>query len=66
MAVHKECTNFSSGWCALKEISVDPDGPACESFTPHHSNSDGSYLALGLASMLVGGVMVCCSALKGK
>jgi len=34
MPTHKECINFSNGYCRLLNIPVDPDGPACPNFRP--------------------------------
>jgi len=33
---HMDCKNFRdlNNWCALKEIQVDPYGPACDQFQP--------------------------------
>lgn len=31
---HKDCANFKDGVCTLDNITVDPDGPACQRFTP--------------------------------
>lgn len=32
MSTHKECINFSNGYCRLFNVPVDPDGPACPNF----------------------------------
>ena len=32
MAQHKDCKNFSGGFCKLKEKEVPADGPACGAF----------------------------------
>lgn len=34
MPTHRECANFSNGFCKLYGVSVDPNGPACPNFTP--------------------------------
>jgi len=31
---HKECASFSSGFCIMSGIVVDPNGTACPNFTP--------------------------------
>lgn len=31
--LHKNCNNFRDGLCTLYGVAVDPNGPACPSFT---------------------------------
>lgn len=31
---HMNCVHFRNGFCTLKGVSVDPNGPACQNFTP--------------------------------
>jgi hypothetical protein len=31
---HMNCAHFRNGFCSLKGISVDPNGPACQNFAP--------------------------------
>jgi len=37
--VHGNCVNFSSGFCTLNGVVVDPDGVACPKFMPRSSIS---------------------------
>ena len=34
LPLHKDCANFSNGFCLLHKIPVDPDEPACADFFP--------------------------------
>ncbi len=36
---HGDCVNFSSGFCILNGVVVDPSGAACPNFTPKSSTS---------------------------
>ncbi len=31
---HMNCAHFRNGFCTLKGVSVDPNGPACQNFAP--------------------------------
>jgi hypothetical protein len=30
--IHINCVHFRNGFCTLKGVSVDPNGPACQNF----------------------------------
>ncbi len=34
MPVHKDCANFSNGFCSFYGTPVDPNGQACANFVP--------------------------------
>lgn len=36
--VHRNCANFANRFCTLYRVRVDPDEPACRSFTPRNLN----------------------------
>lgn len=42
---HRECANYSNGYCRLFNVRVDPNGPACPNFRPRQAVGEAQVQA---------------------